>query len=917
LTTKKTKMKKLLPVSGFLILFLLLITDINAQPVAAKKITSAEGITEYQLDNGLKVLLFPDPSKATTTVNITYLVGSRMEGYGETGMAHLLEHMLFKGSTKHTNIPQELTSHGTSPNASTWYDRTNYFETFTASDENLNWALDLESDRMINSFIDNKDLQSEFTVVRNEFEMGENYPSSILMERVMSTAYLWHNYGKSTIGSKEDIEKVPIENLKAFYKKYYQPDNAVLLIAGKFDEEKTLSLINKYFASIPRPARKLQEPYTAEPVQDGERFAILRRTGDVQVMACGYHIPSGSHPDFAAVDVLNDILTDAPSGRLYKALVETKLASNVSGYAFSFKDPAYIYFSSDVLPEKSLDAVATVMMNVLDSLKHHPFTAEETQRAKDNLLKNFNIVYNNSEDVGMLLSEFIAMGDWRLFLNYRDNVEKVKPADVDRVALAYLKPSNRTIGKFIPEKSPERAFIPPPPDLKEMFKDFKGKQALESVATFDATPKNIDAKTKRGTISGGAKYALLSKPTRGNVVKMEMTLRIGSEASLKNKATISNLTASMMMRGTKNKSREQINDALSKLKSTMTIGGGGQGVNISIESSKENLNAVLDLLKEILREPSFPANEFDKLKESEIADIEQQKNEPQSLAFNRLTQLTNNYPKDDFRYPKSYEEMSADVKKTTLAEVTKFYSDFYNSSNATVAAVGDFDENAVTQELTSLLQNWSAPQSYTYAPGLYFDLPSKDEKLNTPDKKNATLAVGLNLQLKDDNADFPALVMGNFILGGGFLNSRLATRIRQKEGLSYGVGSWLQAGSKDEDGTFGSYAIYNPENSDKLMSAYRDELDKMIKTGFIPDELKDAKSGFLQSRERNRAQDDYLASRLNNYLFLDRTMNWDEKIDQAVTAMTVEQINAAMKKWIKPEKIVTVQAGEFEIKKAN
>jgi len=222
---------------------LLLAGSVQAQSKAPApvKVTSVEGITEYRLANGLQVLLFPDPSKPTITVNITYHVGSRHEGYGESGMAHLLEHMVFKGSTKHKNIPAELTSHGASPNGTTWYDRTNYFETFNATDENLNWALDLESDRMINSFIDNKDLQSEFTVVRNEFERGENSPGSVLMERILSTAYLWHNYGKSTIGSKEDIEKVPIENLKAFYKKYYQPDNATLVVAGKIDEAKTLN----------------------------------------------------------------------------------------------------------------------------------------------------------------------------------------------------------------------------------------------------------------------------------------------------------------------------------------------------------------------------------------------------------------------------------------------------------------------------------------------------------------------------------------------------------------------------------------------------------------------------------------------------------------------------------------------------
>src|SRR3984893_14923991 len=278
----KTKMK----ISCLLLAFALIaIASMSAPaqnpalPKGVERVTSVEGITEYRLANGLRVLLFPDPSKQTVTVNMTYLVGSAVEDYGETGMAHLLEHMVFKGSPKHTNIPQELTSHGARPNGSTSYDRTNYFETFSATDENLNWALDLESDRMVNSFIAKKDLDSEMTVVRNEFEQGENSPINVLNERVMETAYLWHNYGHPTIGARSDIEKVPIEHLQAFYRTYYQPDNAVLIVAGKFDENKTLELIQRKFGSIPKPTRDLPCPYTAEPTQDGQREVTLRRVG--------------------------------------------------------------------------------------------------------------------------------------------------------------------------------------------------------------------------------------------------------------------------------------------------------------------------------------------------------------------------------------------------------------------------------------------------------------------------------------------------------------------------------------------------------------------------------------------------------------------------------------------------------------
>src|SRR5215470_19138319 len=247
------------------ILVAFLIAVSAAAQQAAPRVTSVEGITEYRLANGLRVLLFPDQSKPTMTVNITYLVGSAQEGYGETGMAHLLEHLQFKGTPKHTNIPQELTEHGARTNATTWVDRTNYFETLQASESNLQWALGLEADRMVNSFIAKKDLDSEMTVVRNEFERGENDPGSVLEERVLSTAFLWHNYGHSTIGARSDIENVPIERLQAFYHNHYQPDNAVLMVAGKIDEAKTLAWVNELFGVIPTPTRKLDLTYTEEP----------------------------------------------------------------------------------------------------------------------------------------------------------------------------------------------------------------------------------------------------------------------------------------------------------------------------------------------------------------------------------------------------------------------------------------------------------------------------------------------------------------------------------------------------------------------------------------------------------------------------------------------------------------------------
>ena len=212
-----------------------------------KPVHTVEGIKSYELDNGLQIVLFADQSKPTATVNTTYLVGSRMENYGETGMAHLLEHLMFKGSKNYPDPTKEFTRRGFRMNGTTWLDRTNYFVSFTANDDNMKWALGWSADAMTNSFIAKKDLDTEMTVVRNEYEMGENKPISVMLKRMQSVLYDWHAYGRSTIGARSDIENVPIENLQAFYRKWYQPDNAVLTVSGKFDEAKVLEWIQETF----------------------------------------------------------------------------------------------------------------------------------------------------------------------------------------------------------------------------------------------------------------------------------------------------------------------------------------------------------------------------------------------------------------------------------------------------------------------------------------------------------------------------------------------------------------------------------------------------------------------------------------------------------------------------------------------
>ncbi len=881
-----------------------------ALPKGVERVTSVEGITEYRLANGLRVLLFPDPSKQTMTVNMTYLVGSAVEDYGETGMAHLLEHMVFKGSPKHTNIPQELTSHGARPNGSTSYDRTNYFETFAATDENLNWALDLESDRMVNSFIAKKDLDSEMTVVRNEYEAGENSPFNVLLERLIATSYVWHNYGKATIGARSDIENVPIERLQAFYHRYYQPDDAVLTVAGKFDEAKTLALIDKYFSPIPRPTRTLQKIYTIEPTQDGERAVTLRRVGDTQLVQAIYHVPAASHADFAAVNILAQVLGDTPSGRLHKALVETKKASSTFGFNFELREPGIAVFGAEVRQGDSLEAARDILVQTIESLGATPPTKEEVERARGQLLKDFDLNMNKADLIGLIMSEYIASGDWRLFFLERDRTRKVTAEEVQQAAARYFKPANRTLGMFIPTPKPDRSEIPATPDVAAMLKDYKGEAAIAAGEAFDPSPTNIESRTKRAE-AGGVKIALLPKKTRGSTVVAQMLFRFGDEQSLMNRSTAAQLAGAMLMRGTTKHTRQQIQDELDRLKARAFVSGVPTQATLFIETTRANLPAVMRLMAEVLREPAFPEKEFDLLKQEHLAGIEQQKSEPTQIAFTAFNRQISPFPKGDPRYVSTPDEDIAELNAATLDSAKQFYHDFYGASNAQLTVVGDFDEQEITRLTTELFSDWKSPRPFKRVPSVFRDIAPANQTFQAPDKANAFFVAGFLFDMRDDNADYAAITLGHYMLGGGFLSSRLAARIRQKEGLSYGVGSGVFVSAVDHYGRFMATAIYAPQNVDKLEAAFKEEIARMLKDGFTAEEVEAAKSGYLQSRQVSRAQDNELLNRSNTYLFIGRTWQWDADFEAKIRTLTPEQINAAMRKYVDPSKLVIYKAGDF------
>jgi zinc protease len=884
------------------------------------KVTSVEGITEYRLDNGLRVLIFPDDSKPTVLVNITYLVGSRLEGYGETGMAHLLEHMMFKGTPSRPDIWKLLQDHGAHFNGTTWWDRTNYFEEMPATNENLDFALALEADRMVASKIAAEDLAKEFSVVRNEFEKTENSPDIVLEDKMLAAAYQWHNYGKSTIGSRSDIERVPIENLRAFYKRYYQPDNAILIVAGRFDQAHAVDTIMKTFGAIPLPSRKLAPTWTVEPVQDGERQITLRRTGDVSIVSLAYHGVAGADPDKVAEDAIVDVLTNKPSGRLYKALVEKGIASEVTGTAYPMAEPGVMLFSAKVAKDGSARDVRDIMTGIVESLGSTPITKEEMERWRAGFFRDYDLILAETAKTGVVLSEFAAMGDWRLLFLTRDRVKQTTADDVARVARAYLKPSNRTLGLFHPTQEPDRAPLPSVPDVPGMLKDYKGAPASEAGEAFVATVENIEKRTVREEMPGGLKLALLTKKTKGGQVRLALTVRFGSEADLKGKVATADMLPEMLMRGTRKLTFEQLKDKLDLLKAEVSVGHGhgspstANVAQVRVKTVRENLAPVIELLGEMVREPALAKKDFESLRKEMLTKLEEQLSDPTANASVTLMQRLLPFPPDDVRYTPTIKENIERLKKVSNADLASMHKRLWGSSSAQLSIVGDFDPTAVKADVGKAIAAWKSPKPYQRIPLPFHASKGSDDTINTPDKEMAFVAAGQALEVRDDDPVYPALFLFNYMLGGS-PNSHLFLRLRQKEGISYGAGSQFLAHPIDKSAFFFAGALAAPVSMDHALTSIFEEIESMVKSGVSENELVEAKKSHAKAWEARIAEDDFVVGELNQGLFLGRTLDYFSDLNNKIDKLTTADVNAAVKRFIDPAKLAKVRAGDLSKKR--
>ena len=886
-----------------------LLTQSVARAEPPKFVTKIEGISQYSLKNGLQVLMFPDKSKPTVTVNMTVFVGSRHEGAGEGGMAHLLEHMLFKGTKIFPKLDKDLQDKGARYNGTTSYDRTNYYETMPASDENLHYGIRMEADRLVNSTIRGEDLASEMTVVRNEFEIGENNAMRVLSQKMHSVMFEWHNYGRAVIGNRSDIERVPLPNLRAFYRKYYQPDNVMLVVAGKFDEKKALGYVGKYFGALPRPARKLPKTYTREPAQDGERSVTLRRVGQTQWVGAAYHIPAGSHPDFAPIWVLNNILGTEPAGRMYQKLSLTKKAVTVLAGAYGTHDPGIMEMLCEVRPDRSLEDCKSSMLAMVEEIRTEGVTDAEVKRAQAQFKKDRLATMSQTTSMAVGISNWAAQGDWRLWFILRDRIEKVTAKDVQRVAKQYMAVNNRTIGQFIPTKGAQRVTIPETPDIQKLVSNYRGRKEIAKGEEFDPNPLAIEQRTTRYDLPSGIKVSLLPKKTRGEMVYVNLSLRYGSAETLVGQNQAAGVLPIVMSRGTKTMTHRQIQDSLDALQASMSQNGGLGQMSFSLRTKKKNLAKAWAILTKVLLEPSFPEKELALLKRQQLAYYEGAKSEPQFLGPRKMRKILNPYPKGHVLYRPTLKESVEETKAVTIAQLKKLYA--MVGFQGELAIVGDFELEGA-KELVAPMAEWKAKTPYhrivESTPQL---VKASYSEIETPDKANAVYVAGLVIPDGRLSKDYPGLMIGNYILGSGF-TSRLMSRVRKKEGLSYDVFSQYSASHLDPRSDLFIGAMSNPMNTRKVVKVIREELDKLRGAGVTATELKAAKNGFVRRQTLQRTNDATLAILLNVTSYRGDTMAYYKELESKIKALTVDGVNKAIKKGFESKRLVVVIAGDFK-----
>ncbi|KQB39977.1 M16 family metallopeptidase [Flavobacterium aquidurense] len=921
-------MKKYIFLSYCSLAFCTLVSAQN-KSVNFKKIKELGGIEEYLYQpNGMNVLLLQDNASPVATVQIVYRVGSKHEVLGNTGSTHLLEHLMFKGTPTFNKkngktITDVLQNTGAQLNATTWYDRTNYFETLPS--DKIALALQIEADRMRNSLLLKEDKEAEMTVVRNEFERGENDPNSLLDKEIWASAYIAHPYHHSTIGWKSDIEKAPIEVLRNFYNTYYWPDNATLTIIGDFKKENVFELIEQYFGKITKAPKPMPQPYTEEPQQYGPRKIVVKKPGELGVVNKAYKIPGALHEDLPALNILGEIIGAGPSAILNKTFVDTRLGIYTFANATNFKEVGLFTIGVGFPTTSKHEDIDAKISEVVAKIQKEGVTQDEVNRVVAKISAQTILARDGSGVIASELNEAIAAGDWTDYITGVDRLKKVTPADVLRVAQKYLVEDQSTTAYFIPKqagaqnKDSAQANNFMPQNGPFYYRDPKHEHnheesaniALEQInnATEIAAENRIEktpSTYKREKVAGIDVVSV--KTSAKDFVTVSASISLGNYANETKNSMIPSLTATMLSKGTTLNDKFKFSEKLQKLGVNLNVNASTFKINIGFKCLKKDLDQVIALLAEELRNPLFDAKEFESLKQQFTGNIQQSLNDPGNRGNIALSQAI--YPKANPNYSLSSEDNIANIKNATLEEVKAFHKKYFGPISMHLVIVGDTEDANLNASLKKSFKNWNGGVVENMKFEEAIKSPSKTEVITIAEKPSAELFIGQYTGLKRADADYIPFYIANYTLGAGFAG-RLMQTVRDNDGLTYSISSGM-GGNIYTGGYWMVNASFNPTLFQKGLDATMVQIDKWVKDGITTEELENKKTNLIGSFKVGMSTTSGMARTILSFIERGLQPDYIEQYPKDIEKVTLQQVNDAIKKYIQLDKMIVIKAGSLD-----
>jgi len=868
-----------------------------SKPVQAVLDAQAGGFSSYLLPNGFKIILAPYPSAPNVRVELLVKTGSKLEGYGETGMAHLLEHMLFKSAGPRQDIKSDLTTLGASWNGTTNADRTNFFETVAAEPDKVDAALRLEADRFIRASFTKAHLASEMSVVRNELERNDSDAGSLVMRALQRESYFWHGYARPTIGARSDIEDAPFSALQAFHKKHYRPDNAALIVSGNFDAPRVLALASKLFAEAHNPATPKVGSWTREESRAATNRSELVLPAGQTIAASAWKLPAFTERQTYALDLASSAICDNDWGSLRKDLVlERKLAVSVHCGTQLQADYGLFIASASAGKDANAETLSSALRQHIETAAAKGISQEQLERARQSELNAFERLTSSHEELAQQLSQAEVAGDWRLFFWMRDVTRSITLDEANAALKKWTVGVNRS---DVLLRHADGVSAPEMPRATAAGSLVAGQSWPAFAKNGDAIPASA-AELAKATLNiplagEDARAALISRHTQGNLAWLVFNNDYGNEAALRGRRVACAMGNSLLAYGGAGMNRDQLDARLEALQAHWTLGMGG----IVIEAPRQNIEAALDVLLAAWSAPGLPADEFARIKAATIANLEASLKDPAAVAASTTNLRFDNYPEQHPLKPQSLEQQLAEVRAVTLADTQSCVADLLGVSHVRLAMVGDFtpqDVQATWQKISRLPKAKTPYQRIAElpAPGTVDTTPIT---VAMPEKPNASVAGSTLLRLVDDAPDFPALRIAVKILGGD-AESRIWKRLREREGLAYGAGMSLSGNSFEPRSRVVLQASAASNKADAALASLQDELARALKDGFSEQEVERAKRAWLQERKTSLRAEKSFASYLAQGLYNGRDYAWLAKYDDAIARLSVGEVNAALRKYL-------------------